>query len=259
MSSNRTIPLLIDFDGVINIYGNPAPDARDFLNFISMYNIPSFILSNSTLKNGKEISEILIKNNLPNEIPIMTAADAAVKYVQNHYQRVAVYCVEKVKKEFENYIDTDNPQAVIVGDMGDGWSIDIINEIFLKVFNGADLIAMHMNKYWEPHKNKFVLDAGSFISAIEYAVSKKAVLIGKPSPIFFQTALELLGFKKDSSFIMIGDDIESDLMPVNKMGGKSILILTGKTKSLPKGEFIPDHIANDLTEVIGILKSIYLK
>ena len=255
MAKSSAIPLLIDFDGVINIYGNPAPYAQEFLSFLHQYKIPSSILSNSTLKNSKEIKEFLIKNNLPNEIPIMTAADAAVKYVANHYQRVAVYCADKVKKEFEKYIDPDNPQAVIVGDMGENWSIEIMNEIFLKILNGADIIAMHMNKFWEPQKNHFILDAGSFIAAIEYATSKKAVLVGKPSPIFFQTALEILGYKENSPFIMIGDDIESDLMPVNKMGGKSILILTGKTKSLLEGEFKPDHVANDLSEVIGILKN----
>jgi HAD superfamily hydrolase (TIGR01458 family) len=258
MAKSSPIPILIDFDGVINIYGNPAPYAQEFLSFLHQFKIPSFILSNSTLKNGREIKQFLIKNKLPSETPIMTAADAAVKYVENHYQRVAVYCADKVKKEFEKYIDTKNPQAIVVGDLGDKWSIELINEIFLKVFSGADLIAMHMNKYWEPHQNKFILDAGSFIAAIEYATSKKAVLIGKPSPIFFQTVLEILGYKKDFPFIMIGDDIESDLIPVNKMGGKSILILTGKTKSLPEGEFKPDHIANDLAEVIGILKKDYL-
>lgn len=253
------IPFLIDFDGVINLYGKPAPYAKDFLEFLEKNKIPSFIISNSTLKTSKDVRDFLRENYLPFSIPIMTAADAALKYVGNNYERVSVYCVDKVKKEFEKYIDDTNPQAIVVGDMVDDWSVEIINEIFRKIQNGADLVAMHMNKYWSPEENKILLDAGSFISAVEYATSKKAILIGKPSPIYFHTALEMLGYPKESSFLMLGDDLEIDIIPTKAMGSKAILILTGKTKSSQLSNLlvVPDFITNDLSEVIGVLKTFY--
>ena len=259
MSKNPLIPFLIDFDGVINLHGKPAPFAKEFLEFLRKNKIPSFIISNSTLKTSKDVKNFLQENNLSFSIPIMTAADASLNYVEKNYERVLVYCVDKVKKEFEKYIDDNNPQAVIVGDMVNEWSVEIINEIFRKVNDGADLVAMHMNKYWSPEENKILLDAGSFISAIEYATSKKAILIGKPSPIYFHTALELLGYPKESSFLMLGDDLAIDKVPTKKMGSKAILILTGKTKTpLPSGlQSIPDFITNDLSEVIGVLKIFY--
>lgn len=250
-------PLLIDFDGVINLYGKPAPDTKKFFFYLEKNKIPSFIISNSTLKTSSDVKNFLLENNLPSKIPIMTAADAALKYVEKNYKRVAVYCVENVKKEFHKFIDNTDPEAVVIGDLVDGWSIEILNEIFLKVLNGAELVAMHMNRYWSPEENKVMLDAGSFISTIEYATEKKAILIGKPSPIYFQTALEMLGYPKESTFLMLGDDIELDIVPAQKIGGKAILILTGKTK-LPLGaELSPNYIANDLLEVIEILKNLY--
>lgn len=259
MDKNLPIPFLIDFDGVINLYGKPAPYAVEFLNFLEKYKLPAFILSNSTLRTYKDIKDFLFMHNLPDEISIMTAVDATLKYVEKNYERVSVYCVDKVKKEFRKFIDDNNPQAVVVGDMTNNWSVEILNEIFSKVHNGADLIAMHMNKYWSPEANKILLDAGSFISAIEYATEKKAKLIGKPSPIYFQTALEMLGYPKDSTFLMLGDDLEIDIIPANKMNSKTILILTGKTKApLPEDlPVIPDFIANDLIEVIKVLKTFY--
>jgi HAD superfamily hydrolase (TIGR01458 family) len=253
------LPLLIDFDGVINLYGEPAPGSKEFLNFIVKNQLPAFILSNSTLKISKDIKEFLINKQLSPEIPVMTAADAALKYVENNYKRISVYCVDKVKKEFEKFIDDDDPQAIVVGDMGDMWSIEIINEIFQKVHRGTDLIAMHMNRYWSPQKDKLILDAGSYLSAVEYATSKKATLIGKPSPIFFQTALQMLGYSKEASFLMLGDDLESDISPVQTMGSKAILILTGKTKfpPPPDSSIVPDFIAKDLLEVLEILRDFY--
>ena len=257
MSQIQPIPFLIDFDGVINLYGKPAPHAKEFLEFLKDNQIPSFILSNSTLKTSKDVKNFLRVHNLPFNIPTMTAADAALKYVEKNYERVSVFCIDNVKKEFERLIDDDNPQAVIVGDMVDGWSVEILNEIFLKVHKGADLVAMHMNRYWSPEENKFVLDAGSFISAIEYATEKKSILIGKPSPIYFQTALEMLSYLKDSPFIMIGDDIELDILPVQKMGSKAILILTGKTKLPLPSSIAPDFVCEDLYQVIEVLKDLY--
>jgi len=257
MNKSLPIPFLIDFDGVINLYGKPAPYAGEFLNYLKKYKIPSFILSNSTLRTKKDIKDFLLKNHLHNDIPVMTAADAALIYVKKNYECVSVYCVDNVKQELEKYIDNTNSQAVIVGDMAESWSIEILNEIFLKVNNGADLIAMHINRYWAPQKDKLVLDAGSFITAIEYATDKKAVLIGKPSPIYFQTALEMLSYPTNSPFIMLGDDIELDITPVKKLGGKTILILTGKTKLPLSTSDSPDYVAKDLAEVIEILRRVY--
>lgn len=250
-------PFLIDFDGVINIYGKPSPYSKDFFNLLEKFNIPAFILSNSTLKTAKDVKEFLLKHDLHTNIPIMTAADATLKYVGKNYQSVAVFCVDNVKKEFEKFIDDNNPQAVVIGDMADGWSVEILNDIFLKVHNGADIVAMHMNRYWSPQENKYVLDAGSYISAIEYAAEKKAVLIGKPSPIYFQTALDLLGYPKDSAFLMLGDDVELDISPVKKMGGKTILVLTGKTKIPSTVQTTSDFVCKDLNEVIEVVKEFY--
>ncbi len=257
MSTIYPIPLLIDFDGVINLYGKPSSYSKDFFNLLEKFNIPAFILSNSTLKTAKDVKEFLLKHDLHTNIPIMTAADATLKYVEKNYQRVSVFCVDNVKKEFEKFIDVNNPQAVVIGDMADGWSVEILNNIFLKVHNGADIVAMHMNRYWSPQENKFVLDAGSYISAIEYATEKKAVLIGKPSPIYFQTALDLLGYPKDSTFLMLGDDVELDISPVKKMGGKTILVLTGKTKIPPPLPSTSDFVCKDLNEVIEVVKEFY--
>ena len=67
----------------------------------------------------------------------------------------------------------------------------MMNEIFVKVYNGVELVAMHKNKFWYP-EGKLSLDAGAFIKAIEYAFGKEAVLIGKPSPIYFHSAFSQL-------------------------------------------------------------------
>lgn len=259
MKSNQKIPLLIDFDGVLKIGDKPAEDASEFLNYLKQNNIPSYILSNSTLRTSKDLLKFLSDNKIDYGIPALTAVDAALNYVKKNYKKISVYCRESIKTVFKDLETDDDPDAVVVGDLGENWNYKTMNEIFRKVHSGADLIAMQKNKFWKPWGDKLFMDAGAFITAIEYATEKKSILIGKPSPLFFQSALNEMGYKNNNPFIMIGDDIVTDINAAQNIGGKGILVYTGKTKypltndSIPK----PNYEAKNLTEVINILEKIY--
>ena len=254
----NNIPILIDFDGIIRLGSKPAPDTGQFLKFLSEQKIPTYIISNSTLKTSDDIKNFLKENELDCEIPAMTSVDAAINYVKNHYKKVSVFCDENIKKNFSEFIVDNNPEAVVIGDLGDGWNYETLNKIFRMVYNGADLIAMQKNKFWKPDGVNLCLDAGAFISAIEYATGKESVLIGKPSPIYFYTALELLGFNKDESFIMIGDDIETDIQGAEELGGTGILVYSGKTKYPldPSVKIKPDYEAQNLIDVVRIIENL---
>ncbi|HSP88433.1 MAG TPA: HAD-IIA family hydrolase [Ignavibacteriaceae bacterium] len=251
-------PFLIDFDGVLKLGDKPAPDSEEFFNFIKEKEIPAFVISNSTLKTSEDIKEFFLQNKIKFDIPAMTASEASLKYISENYKRVKVFCSQKIKKLFAEFIVDENPEAVVVGDLADEWSYDILNEIFRDVYNGADLIAMQKNKFWQPDGKTLCLDAGAFISAIEYATGKEALLIGKPSSIYFKTALKIIGIE-NSSFYMLGDDLETDVNAAQKIGGKGILIYTGKTKfPLPADTKIkPDYEAVNLSDVIKILNKVY--
>ena len=272
----KSIPLLIDFDGVIRLGNKPAPDTAEFFNFIKKENIPAFVISNSTLKTSEEIKDFFESFDIPFELPAMTAAEITLKYVSDNYKRIKVYCTEHIKKLFNEFIVEVNPEAVVVGDLEDKWSYDILNEIFREVYAGADFITMQKNKFWKPDGNALCLDAGSFVSAIEYASSKKALLIGKPSTIYFQTVLKIAhpqtpsqreGIFKDAlsfgeglgeAFYMLGDDLETDIIGAQKAGGKGILIYTGKTPyPLDKNSDVkPDYEVKNLSEAIKLLSSL---
>lgn len=254
---NKPIPVLIDFDGVIKIGNNPAPGVKELFRFVEKKNIPAHIISNSTLRTGEEVHKFFNDKRIDTNIKAMTAADAAISYTKANYESAAVFCTESIKNLFKDILDFDKPEAVVVGDLGEEWNYENLNKIFRYVYNGADLVAMQMNKFWAP-KGDLCLDAGAFIAAIEYATGKKSVLIGKPSPIYFQSALKKLGVKENSGFIMLGDDIETDIHAAQQIGGKGILIYTGKTtKQAAKQSGIkPDYEADNLIEVINIFQKI---
>ena len=258
MSLSRTIPILIDLDGILRIEDKLSNYANDFFRFLNYEKIPAIILSNSTLSSSDDVRQFFHSNNIELSIPVMTTIDATLNYISESHKKVSVYCKDRIKKEFSDYIDDDNPTAVVIGDLGKSWTYEILNDILRKVLAGAEIIAMQKNKYWIPPGEGISLDAGAFVAAIEYSTSKKSILIGKPSPVYFHKALSVIGFKKDSDFIMIGDDIETDIVGAQNAGGKGVLVYTGKTKKTRQNNniVIPNFEADNLKEVILILNNI---
>ena len=250
----KKIPLLIDFDGVLKLGDLPAPGVKELFDFINENKIPTCILSNSTLRTGEMVKEFFLSHNIPINFPVITAFDATLAYVKKNYKKVQVYCRENLIHHFDGLIDETNPEAIVVGDIEDRWNYKIVNDIFKKVLAGAELVAMHKNKYWNP-KGELLIDAGAFITGIEFAASKESTVIGKPSPLYFSAALEKINSENAERFIMVGDDIESDIIAAQNIGGTAILIYTGKSK-YPLDEsyrFTPDYETHSLNEVINIL------
>lgn len=248
--------MLIDFDGIIRLGTKIAPDAKNFLEFLVSNNIPSHLISNASLRSSAGMNQFLAENNIHLPIPGITAIEAAANYVSERYNSYKVYCSADLKHLFQVTENSDDIEAIIVGDLQDAWSYETMNEIFRYVLAGCDFIAVQKNKFWKPDGKTLCLDSGSFLKAIEFASGKEATLVGKPSPLYFQAALKKLGFEPDSEFYMIGDDLDTDIKGANEMGAKSILVYTGKTEyPLPQDSTIKPHFeAKTLTDVIEIIK-----
>ncbi len=220
--------ILIDLDGVLRKDNELLPGAQEFLSYISTNQIPSCILSNSTKFSSKNIVDFFASISIELSIPIITAVDVTANYLLQNHKTASVYCVESAKKYLSVLPDAANPEVVVIGDMADGWTYPLLNEMFKKVMNGAQIIAMQKNKFGAV-KNDLYLDAGAFISAIEYASGTYSKLIGKPSKEYFELALQKAGGKPGDEFMMIGDDLLVDIEAAQKLGGKGVLLLTGKT------------------------------
>jgi len=251
-------PVLIDLDGVLRLGSDPAEDTNIFLEYLRSSNRKACILSNSSLYTSDNIYSFFEANSIKIDLPIITAIDAAGDYVRNKYSKVAVYVSDNVLNQFIDIVDFENPEAVLIGDIGNKWNYHLIQNICEYVKNGAELIAIHKNKIWNNPEVGPQLDAGPFIHAIEYAASTSATLIGKPSPLYFHLALEKIHCNLTDSFIMIGDDLESDIMGAKKIGAETILIFTGKTKPPLSTIYSSkiDHKAYNLFDVIEILKNL---
>jgi ribonucleotide monophosphatase NagD (HAD superfamily) len=65
---------------------------------------------------------------------------------------------------------------------------------------------------------------------LEFAADTRATVVGKPSSDFFNAALNSLQLPPNQ-VLMIGDDMESDILGANSLGIRTCLVQTGKYRT----------------------------
>ena len=68
---------------------------------------------------------------------------------------------------------------------------------------GGKLVATHKSRYFE-RKDGLAIGPGAFVSALEYASGRKAIVIGKPEAMFYQSVVKELKCPS-REIVMIGD------------------------------------------------------
>ena len=252
------IGILFDLDGVIYQGDSLISGAKESINLLRQNNIPCRFITNTTRMTKKNLVTKLQAMGLTLEVnEVFAAPHAAVEYCKNMKYTTIDLVVPDNEME-EDFIDFDlhaeNPQAIVLGDMGNLFTFDLLNALFKKILNGAEIVAMHKNKYWHSG-NGLTLDLGAFVAALEFATEKEAVVIGKPNPHLFQLAVKPWGLSFQSIY-MVGDDIKGDIGGANNVGMQSILVKTGKYReeSLKRSEITPDFIINSVADLPELLQ-----
>ena len=151
-------------------------------------------------------------------------------------------------------IDDLRPEAIILGDLYKGFGWEKLNKAFQIILEANPLIiALHKNRYCK-RENKLGLDLGPFVAALEYATSKKSVLIGKPEKNFFNLAIEDMKLKNEE-VVMIGDDIFADIEGAKNICLSTVQVKTGKfqKKDETNVHLQPDYRINSISELPHIL------
>jgi len=221
--------LLIDLDGVIYNDTQLIAGAVETIKHIQQKKIPFRFITNTTMKSRKTLQKKLSGFGI--EVPennIFSVAYAAAQFIRNQGRTKCHLLIDEDAQQeyFDFELNSNNPDYVVVGDLGEHITFDKLNSAFQKLFEGAELIALQKNRYWLSDKG-YALDAGAFVALLEYAANKESILIGKPSKAFFETALNDLGCTTNE-VLMIGNDIELDIKGAQAIGIKGVLVQTGK-------------------------------
>jgi phospholysine phosphohistidine inorganic pyrophosphate phosphatase len=224
--------LLLDIDGVLHVGEEPIDGAAAALADLRARGVPFRLVTNTTSRSRRLVVERLRRIGLDvAEDDVLTPAALAVARCRAEgHGRVALAVADALREDLAGLDEADaDVDAVVLGDLGDGFTWERLNHLFRLLADGAELIALQRNRVWQ-REDGLVLDAGPFVAALEYATGRDAVVVGKPSPAFFAAALAELGVPADRA-AMVGDDVEADVGGALGAGLAGVLVRTGKFRA----------------------------
>lgn len=250
--------VLLDMDGVLYVAAQAIPGASEAVAKLNESKIPMRLITNTTTQSHSQLSDKMRKLGFAvSADQILTAPQAAIFALRRMGKpRCLLVVDENIRGDFAEFsTDTTFPDVVVVGDIGDQWNYELLNQVFNLVRKGAHLVALHKNRFWQTERGLQV-DIGAFVTGIEYATGKRATVMGKPSRSFFDLALHELGLAAHEAAI-VGDDIDSDIGGGQEAGLKGILVTTGKYREdyTQQSAIKPDlllHSVADLPHTLGL-------
>ena len=247
---------LIDLDGTLYADGAAIPGAVEAIGRLRAAGVPFRLVTNTTSRSRAMLCARLTEYGFHVEArELFTATIAGAELARNRgYRTIAPFTPEPAHADLAGLELAGGctgrtpprgwrPDAVMLGDLGDRWTYQLMQEAFEYLMAGAELIAFSRDRYWLKN-GRLALDAGPFVAGLEYATGKPAAVAGKPSRHFFEAAVRSLGEIPGEAVAMVGDDLWSDVQGAQQAGLRGWLVQTGKFRSdvLARGEIVPDRV-----------------
>ena len=243
---------ILDADGVLMFRNAPIQGSPEAIVELRRRGIPYRVVTNFSSAHRSSLAAVFGKAaGIPvDPAEIITAASAAAAYTATHHpgQPLLVLAAPDAKREWagQQLVTPDEADAraepvaaVVIGDAGDDLSFANQDIAFRQLRNGAAFVAMHRNPWWMTQKG-FTLDAGTVVAGLEFALGRRAVICGKPSPVVFRQGIaELRAEMRDrggaplraADIAMVGDDPKADIAAARRVGLRAFLTLTGKVSA----------------------------
>ena len=249
--------ILFDLDGVFYQSNQAIEGGAEMSSWVKENNIAHLFITNTSSRPRNSLVAKLANFGIQtDESHILTPAVATAKWLKEHppekniaEKKIALFMPEATQIEFADFClwheDTDAVAAVIIGDLGEQWTFQLLNQAFRLLMQQPHplFIALGMTRYWQA-SDGLRLDVAPFIVALEHATGIQAQVMGKPARAFYQSAIDILGSQPEKT-IMVGDDIQSDIAGAQDAGMQGVLVKTGKYRPEDLQQGIQPHAVLD--------------
>ena len=218
--------VLLDISGVLYEGSELIPGAVEAVARLRKSGLTLRFVTNTSRKSRSRVLSDLQRMGFEvDKSELFTAPLAARRWLERERRRPFFLVHPDVEEDLEG-LDQVNPDAVLLGDAGDGFTYFNLNEAFRLLIEGAPLVAVGDNRYFMAD-GQLHLDAGPFVRALEYAADTRAIIAGKPSADFYREVIDDASCKAGEA-LMVGDDVTADVEGALDAGLQACLVQTGK-------------------------------
>jgi len=247
--------ILLDIEGVLHVSWREIAGARVAVQRLRADGHRLRFVTNNTTRPRRELALELRRLGIElEEDELQTTPLAAARALKG--QRVLALTMPRIIDDLKGIeLVGESADAVLIGGADE---TAVTNQVFsymnlargfAELEAGASLYCLHRNRWWQTARGP-LLDAGAFVAGLEYAAQTEATLLGKPSLVYFEAALDALDADPERTW-MVGDDLEADIAGAQAFGMKAILVRTGKFRDaeLDGSATVPDVVIDSVADL----------
>ena len=250
---------LFDLDGTVYLGEALIPGAADTIAALRAAGRRVAFLSNKPLYTREDYAEKLTRLGVPTRPDeVVSSSIVLARHLQRLDAGAPVFVIgeppligELRAHGFEVRADADVRWVVIAFDRTFDYAK--LNTALQAVRrHDARLIATNPDRTC-PTAEGEIPDCAGMMAAVEAVTGKTVeVVVGKPSPIILEVALQTLGVEARDC-VMVGDRIETDIVMGKRLGLATVLVLSGITRGDdPRiAELRPDLVVDSIRALVS--------
>ena len=252
---------LFDMDGTLYLGDRLFDFTKPLLREIRRIGGKYLFMTNNSSKSVADYIKKLEKLGISStREDFITSSQATAYYLHKHHQgqRLYVCGTESLKEElrgegFEVTEKVEDTDCIVMGFDTELTFQKLHDVSYLLLTRELPYIATNPDLVC-PTEFGSVPDCGSVCQMIFNATGKRPVVIGKPSPLMPQLAMDRLGYSKEETCV-IGDRIYTDVKSGLNAGITGILVMSGETtpEILAQSEDKPHLVLESAKEILEVL------
>lgn len=253
---------IFDLDGTVYLGERLIPGADRVIRRIREQGGKVVFLSNKPLYTREDYAAKLTRLGIPaTPAEVVNSTFVLIRYLGKVAPKARVFVMGELPFVAEmaraGFQLTENPEEIdyVVAAFDRTFDYRKFNIAFQAIKKGAHFIATNPDRSC-PVEGGELPDCAGIIAALEAVTLKKVeVVVGKPSPITVQVALETMGLEA-ADCLLTGDRLETDIRMGRESGMKTALVMTGVTdqKTLAASPVRPDYVFTSIADLEGLLR-----
>jgi len=252
---------IFDLDGTVYLSDRLIPGADRVIRLLRESGKEVVFLSNKPIQAREDYAAKLTSLGIPTDPKeVVNSTLVMTRYLKRNAPQARIFVVgeepfvEELKRA--GFTITDEPGEIdyVVVAFDRTFDYRKLNIAFQAIKLGAHFVATNPDRTC-PVEGGEIPDCAAMIAAIEAVTLKKVeVIVGKPSPLILQAALEVMKLRPEEC-ILIGDRLETDIRMGKESGIATGVVLTGVTdeQMVRESPIRPDFVFKSIADVERLL------